>query len=1586
MFSVVYEPVHEIIYKNNKKKGVIRHSEIHKFCDATLNRVLEGLKSYNNDVKYGYIQRDLIKDEVEYLKLFAEEIDVRLKYRNQKFIEKWTSSKVTLDQLLTEQVPGYIVRAHGGRGKRKETISSKEVVFTKADESLSETTHEITSDSKSECEVQESLSPLFKLSGAEPIGASADVITLVDLTQTPAISEEIKKALDKRSAIKDPKQKAQTMSPSIPDPIYVKKAESSTEQLLLTLMEEVKGLKEQIKTLLDKSRSVSQTRRLLKEICDTEGYGSVNCNGITFTRVAYVNGLRHNLINISQLCDANFKILSIVIRRHGKIAYDMFRGRSLDINYFYVFGCPVHIHNHRDHLGKFVEKADDGFFLGYSLVAKAFRVFNIRRQEMEEIYHVTFSEDDEAISKSSTEGDKINFNENISFPDDEFLVPRSKVSQSSGKDDYLPYVPAYDPLFTNKITILDHVTPTPLNINSPDESPEFTIANDHPIHNEPDDFESVDNLEPVEVQDSINIEPISEVEPSPIFISPSTEVAINPPILQDRWSREKHINLVNIIGAPLAGVTTKSMIRDFEAASAHECLYVNFLSELKPKKLIEALEEEGWIISIQEELNQFKRNKNKARLVAQGFKQEEGIDYDETFAPIARLEAIRIFLAYAAYMGFMLDKALYGLKQAPRAWYETLLKFLIQHNFVRELTKKTVRAGLATLGLVDENNPTLSSISLVNSSLLKMKYFSPIWRVLMQYVVKCLGERRVEKHLLGEDYKNDELISFKPHTISVASFKKPLVSKVTLTSHMLKVAKLLPEPEETLILPSGGVNVDDSTDKSLSATIVHPVTQSKAPTDKRSKKKKTSSSSQPKNLKIVKESSPLKQVTNTQHAQEQVATADTTKSGTVSNHSQASLGKIGEVKGYLRPIRESKSALIFPNLLYTLSLHQRMIRWEHENIVEENVEDPLATDSRIISLGNVTLDELYGNDVEMGDDESPFDTKSEIKFIRKEVPMTTADPQPIPTVSKHQELNDDNDQVMKETNSNLESMPDDKIKSVSGFEADTKDDADTQSKNKVELSKNDEAAVDNVIDELQLADKLDESVPRMVVDVFEERILDLIFDTLKNIIPQRIQCSKKDGKPKFMHIQKELSKAIQSKVGKYVQGNVKREIKAVNELLKWNAKHQMQLIKYLEQMLEKKIEKNAANILELVNLIRELVSLIDPATNSPKDAIEGDKVSTQPKFDQVKETESVVDAQGDFRSSEYSLTSPLKVVDKGKGKVSEDDQIKQIMPLMDEGGSASNLFNLNQFRAAGEGKITLEDAKAQIEEIKRLANLKAEKEKSEKTLKRVVTAQVLKAQAAELAAYEAKRVKMLEEYNHCINFRDDPLPITKFSYRVATQAGKLGISPPSELTTVDVHQREKKASMKRKRRAEVIYEVFFKDNVVVDGMHENLVPHAGVAGSLGRVIDEPEAGTFFIQWELRPGLSERKLSVEDSLSAKHQRAMKGSLDAKHQRTMKGLAECKASTSNLRHIQVKDIVKEVKDYLKTYSSTGMDICGLSAIRLSSKVKLLIEGVCMVAWWHIWAYRNKLLFDDSPPRQATLFDDIVSRSYFCTLLVE
>ncbi|GJX40062.1 hypothetical protein Tco_0255052 [Tanacetum coccineum] len=142
--------------------------------------------------------------------------------------------------LSMTDVPGNIVHALRGRGNKKETISSKAILFYKVAESPYETVPEITSDSKSKCGDLEPLPPLPKLTRAESIGTSAGV-------------------LDKRLSVKAPKKKAQTMSPSVPDPIPVKKADSSTGKLLLTLMEEVKGLKEQIKIPLDTSPSVSQS-------------------------------------------------------------------------------------------------------------------------------------------------------------------------------------------------------------------------------------------------------------------------------------------------------------------------------------------------------------------------------------------------------------------------------------------------------------------------------------------------------------------------------------------------------------------------------------------------------------------------------------------------------------------------------------------------------------------------------------------------------------------------------------------------------------------------------------------------------------------------------------------------------------------------------------------------------------------------------------------------------------------------------------------------------------------------------------------------------------------------------------------------------------------------------------------------------------------------------------------------------------------------------------------------------------------------------------------------------------------------------
>ena len=199
------------------------------------------------------------------------------------------------------------------------------------------------------------------------------------------------------------------------------------------------------------------------------------------------------------------------------------------------------------------------------------------------------------------------------------------------------------------------------------------------------------------------------------------------------------------MGDPSGGVRTRR--RQY----ASFCEHYSFVSCLEPTNIDETLEDPDWVIAMQEELNNFTRNevwvleerpqdkniigtkwvfrnkqdehgvviRNKARLVAKGFAQVEGLDFGETFAPVARLEAIRILLAYASHHNmklfqmdvksaflnglinelvfveqppgfedprypnhvYRLHKALYGLKQAPRAWYERLRDFLLNKGF-----------------------------------------------------------------------------------------------------------------------------------------------------------------------------------------------------------------------------------------------------------------------------------------------------------------------------------------------------------------------------------------------------------------------------------------------------------------------------------------------------------------------------------------------------------------------------------------------------------------------------------------------------------------------------------------------------------------------------------------------------------------------------------------------------------------------------------------------------------------------------------------------------------------------------------------
>ncbi|GKE72705.1 retrovirus-related pol polyprotein from transposon TNT 1-94, partial [Tanacetum coccineum] len=114
---------------------------------------------------------------------------------------------------------------------------------------------------------------------------------------------------------------------------------------------------------------------------------------------------------------------STIMKRHLKTPYEIFRKRIPNINFLHVFRCPVYIHYHKDYLVKFDEKADDGYLLRYSLVSKAFRVFNTRRQQTEETYHITFDESHDAIKFSKPSVDNINIVKNKRYPPNEYLYP-----------------------------------------------------------------------------------------------------------------------------------------------------------------------------------------------------------------------------------------------------------------------------------------------------------------------------------------------------------------------------------------------------------------------------------------------------------------------------------------------------------------------------------------------------------------------------------------------------------------------------------------------------------------------------------------------------------------------------------------------------------------------------------------------------------------------------------------------------------------------------------------------------------------------------------------------------------------------------------------------------------------------------------------------------------------------------------------------------------------------------------------------------------------------------------------------------------
>nr|GEV92358.1 hypothetical protein [Tanacetum cinerariifolium] len=242
---------------------------------------------------------------------------------------------------------------------------------------------------------------------------------------------------------------------------------------------------------------------------------------------------------VNTVCNVQNRVL--VVKPHKKTLYELFHGRTPALRFMRPFRCPVTILNTKDHLGKFDGKADEGFFVRYSLNSKTFRVFNNRTRIVEENLHVRFSENTPNIAGS---GPNWLFDIEALTNDAEKKVDEDPRQESECKD-----------------------------------------------QEKEDNMNSTNNVNAV------------------------------------------GINGVNVVGRAYTIQITRSM--DFGG-------FTIWKKAISTKWVFKNKQDERGIMI-----------RNKARLVAQGHTQEEGIDYDEVFSPVARIKAIRLFIAYTSFKDFV---------------------------------------------------------------------------------------------------------------------------------------------------------------------------------------------------------------------------------------------------------------------------------------------------------------------------------------------------------------------------------------------------------------------------------------------------------------------------------------------------------------------------------------------------------------------------------------------------------------------------------------------------------------------------------------------------------------------------------------------------------------------------------------------------------------------------------------------------------------------------------------------------------------------------------------------------------------------
>ncbi|GJZ36183.1 putative ribonuclease H-like domain-containing protein [Tanacetum coccineum] len=293
--------------------------------------------------------------------------------------------------------------------------------------------------------------------------------------------------------------------------------------------------------------------------------------------------------SVNTTCYVQNRVL--VVKPHNKTPYELFRCRTPALSFIGPFGCHVTILNTLDYSGKFDGKSDDGFFVGYSLNSKAFRVYKIRTRKVEESLHIKFLKDKPIITG---DGPKWLFDIDVLTQSINY-VP---VVAGTNSNDFTGTEESFGAGNSNKRQDLSQELHCDLHWK--DGSYLILLKNAKPANNTQD----------VKIA-------------RPNVNTASTNVNIGSP----------NINTVN------PKVTTAPIEATYDDLSG----------------IAKALSDSTWVEAMQEELLQFKLQKGWILVDLPKRKRaiEEGIDYDEVFAPVARIEAIRRFFAYDSFMGFM---------------------------------------------------------------------------------------------------------------------------------------------------------------------------------------------------------------------------------------------------------------------------------------------------------------------------------------------------------------------------------------------------------------------------------------------------------------------------------------------------------------------------------------------------------------------------------------------------------------------------------------------------------------------------------------------------------------------------------------------------------------------------------------------------------------------------------------------------------------------------------------------------------------------------------------------------------------------